>query len=551
MDIIPDADVDGMDTIRPGLVPRRVSNDRYGLISMQPHEDLVAGSFVTLRFEYTVGEIGIATGGILQIGTPCTGWGKPLLPYSRYWYQNQPASYFRRNTEVNLKTSGQGTIEPYVEARMLRYAPPGGMWRWWIAAKVVNGQLNKGDVIVVTYGDTKWGEPGVQVQKFLEKDAYFLVLVDVAGNGELVEIPNSPFKFNVVAGPPERAHITVPSRLKLNQPVKVQVALTDAFWNPTSPNKKIKLDLFNLGETVPIAQNLSLSDFSNHNYEIDEVEPFVEPGLHRIKVVDRLNKLEACSNPAFVTEEEITEQIYWGDLHSQSKYHGPGASSVGSPDELYRYAREVTHLDFAAITDDVAPLSDGWGEIQQAAVDHYEPGEFVPFKAFEWCSKRYGHRNTIFANVEIEDNYPASIFNGPIEDFWNFLRRKNVIIIPHHTFLWTQWSYHDPGLEPLVEIHSCWGTSEKPGNAYWDHSIIQGGGVQAGLARGYRLGIIGSSDTCTGMPGRSIPNAERWDFHKEKGGLAAVYSPELTREAIFQESRKSPNLWHHRCPHHP
>ena len=82
---------------------------------------------------------------------------------------------------------------------MLRYAPAGGAWRWWISARIQNGRVNEGDTIEVVYGDTRRGEPGVQTQKFLEKDAYFEVLVDIKGKGEYVEIPQSPFKFDIIA----------------------------------------------------------------------------------------------------------------------------------------------------------------------------------------------------------------------------------------------------------------------------------------------------------------------------------------------------------------
>jgi len=240
------------------------------------------------------------------------------------------------------------------------------------------------------------------------------------------------------------------------------------------------------------------------------------------------------SNPVLVTDEEVDEQIYWGDLHNQSKYHGLGSWSVGTPDELYTYAKEISHLDFIGITDDAAPLSPGWMNIQQAALDHYEPGKFVTLKGFEWCSKRYGHRNVIFRDVIMEDHYPRQLFEGTIEEFWNFFRTKDVIIIPHHTLVWTDWNYHDPDLEPLLEIYSIWGSSEHPGNPLWNHSCVPGGGAQAALARGYRLGFIGSTDTHAGTPGRSIPNSDRFDWQPYKGGLAAVYAPELTREAIFK-----------------
>jgi hypothetical protein len=531
-----DRDIDGMDTIKEGYIPPRVESDSWGEISMSPHKDFIVGSFVALQFTYTVGKKGVAPGGIFRVGTPCTGWEEPCLPYTRYWYSTQTASYIRSNTSIELNTSGEASIEPFVEAKMLRYAPPGGMWRWWISAKVLGASLQQGDTIQVNYGIEGQEDRKVQVQKFIEREAYFIGLVDVAGDGDYVEIPNSPFKFAVITGPAQRIHATLPSRMQIGQSERVRIALVDDYWNPAAPPFS--------GEVSIVSQNYA-EDFDTRIELSNFKEPHIlSPGIRFSHLgrsgiqVETTSSLKGKSNPVDVLEDPIDEQIYWGDLHAQSKYHGPGASSVGTPDELYRYAREITHLDFLAITDDVAPLSEGWKELQEAAIRHYVPGKFVPFKAFEWCSKRYGHRNTIFADVEIEDNYSRQLFDGTIENFWEFFREKNVLIIPHHTFLWTDWKFHDSDLEPLVEIHSCWGTSEYPGNPSWDHSIKQGGGVQAALSLGYRLGIMASSDTCAGLPGRSVANSERWDFHKEKGGLTAVYAPELTRSAVFDALRR-------------
>jgi hypothetical protein len=530
---IPDSDLGGTDTIKEGFVPPRILDESYGTVTMQPNENLTAGDYVTLHFEYLVGDKGVDIGGILRIGTPCSGWGEPLLPYSRYWYSMQPTTYMRSNTNVELVTSGHGNIESFVENKMLRYTPPGGAWRWWISIRVLNAPLNKGDRILVTYGDKRWGETGVQVQKFLEEGAYFLALVDICGDNQYVEIPDSPISFDVVSGSPQRINVTIPSLLQLDQPFDIRTAQTDKYLLPTLTEQYGEYEIKISENGEEFNDILAVSGIKNHDNIIDQVY-FEKLGLKHIQVSDLGGKLKGLSNPAYVSDQPIKDQIFWGDIHTQSKYHGPGSWSVRSPSELYRYARDVTHLDFAAVTDDVSPLGDGWLETQQAAMDHYEPGKFVSFKAFEWCSKRYGHRNTIFNEVEVEDNYPQSLFDGNIEGFWEFFRNKDVIMIPHHTFLWTKWEYHKPELEPLVEIRSCWGTSEKPGNPDWTHSIKTDGGVQAALGRGYKLGIIGSTDTCTGLPGRSIPNSERWSFHHQKGGLAAVYAPELTRDAIFE-----------------
>ena len=83
-----------------------------------------------------------------------------------------------------------------------------------------------------------------------------------------------------------------------------------------------------------------------------------------------------------------------------------------------------------------------------------------------------------------------------------------------------------------MEIYSCWGQSENPSMDRWDKGMTPGAGAWEALRRGYRLGMIASSDNHVGMPGRSYQH-DRQVHTPFPGGLAAVWAPELTREALF------------------
>jgi hypothetical protein len=97
------------------------------------------------------------------------------------------------------------------------------------------------------------------------------------------------------------------------------------------------------------------------------------------------------------------------------------------------------------------------------------------------------------------------------------------------------WSFHDESLSPLVEMYSLHGSSEEPGGirpllttGSWMGPGASGGSVQEGLARGYKLGIIASSDAHADHPGA-------YDL-----GLVAAYADELTRRSLwtaFQQKR--------------
>ncbi len=114
---------------------------------------------------------------------------------------------------------------------------------------------------------------------------------------------------------------------------------------------------------------------------------------------------------------------------------------------------------------------------------------------------------------------------------FDLLQGEDVLIIPHHTLVATKWDSFDPR-ERLVEVYSCWGRSEYPGNYGWDKRHNPWGGVQNALKQGYKLGIIAGSDTHDGFSGRCYPGNRASNLNC-KGGIMAVYAHELTREAIF------------------
>ncbi len=77
-------------------------------------------------------------------------------------------------------------------------------------------------------------------------------------------------------------------------------------------------------------------------------------------------------------------------------------------------------------------------------------------------------------------------------------------------------AWHHPALEPVLEIHSAWGTFEW----FYDEA----------LARGYRLGIVAGSDDHKSRPGASYPGAGLFGV---RGGLTCIYASSLTREGLW------------------
>ena len=236
--------------------------------------------------------------------------------------------------------------------------------------------------------------------------------------------------------------------------------------------------------------------------------------------------------------------LFWGDLHN----HNAVGYAQGSLERTYDVARE--HLDFLAFTPhaqwhDMPEMPNDahmkwvngfrvtrerWPDVQKMAAANNKPGEFVSFLAYEWHSSKFGDYCVYYA----EDGKPLMYFDH-VRELQDYARRTGTLIIPHHLAYkqgWrgANWKYLDPKLSPVLEIYSEHGLSEwdRGPHDYIRHSI---GGrwtrntLREALRRGFRTGVIASSDDHLGYPGA----------YGE--GLVGVYAKDLSREAILEAIR--------------
>jgi len=237
------------------------------------------------------------------------------------------------------------------------------------------------------------------------------------------------------------------------------------------------------------------------------------------------------SNPIDVTVTEPARRLLWGDLHCHTENSGDGSGEV---DALYRYARDVSRLDFCACSDHVGTgyPQDQWRTIQEAAQRFNEPGRFVSILGYEWSTAPHGDKNVYFAHDFESIRVPQS---GQPEDLWPILAGVDCIVIPHHPaypvgLRGTDWTRIDPSLVPVVEMCSAHGVGEYLGNPrpYGSNKpmgpSLPGGFAQDALARGLRLGFMCSSDDHSAHAGKV-------------GFLAAVYADSFDREGILNAFR--------------
>jgi len=278
---------------------------------------------------------------------------------------------------------------------------------------------------------------------------------------------------------------------------------------------------------------------------------FTGPGVKFITVEHDDTGIRATSNPIVVSSEPLQERLYWGDIHSQTFF----SDGLRCPEELYAFARDEAFLDVFGLADHSESLTDRqWDYFTTVTNDYNEDGRFATILGLEWTNSGIGHRNI---------HYPGS--SGPILrcSDKHFSKLKNVfaaardhgaLAIPHHSAnvtMGVDWSLgHDPESERLVEIHSVWGTSERPESAGNTRPIRTLGGEKSGqhvvdaLGLGRRFGFVGGGDIHDGRPGDELhrlqEKPEQYGLLRRQG-IMGVWARELTREAIFDA------LWNRRA----
>lgn len=246
------------------------------------------------------------------------------------------------------------------------------------------------------------------------------------------------------------------------------------------------------------------------------------------------------SSPSTLPESPASDRefrLFLGDLHT----HTWVSDAAGDPDEVFTRSRDLLKHDFVSLTDhDVsngnryAPFE--WEYAQLLSNFFNKEGRFATIVAYEWTSPSvskggYGHRNVYFPGssgplLGVDQEAPDTL------RLFELLRGLGAFTIPHHTsWTGTDWEHFDPELQPLVEIVSVHGNSERADGApIVPRSAAGGSYALDGLLKGYQFGFVGGSD------GHGVP----WHYGVSRQedvwttGLTGVFAPTLSRNAIHQ-----------------
>jgi hypothetical protein len=506
--------------------------DGQGTAVVTPSDPLPIGTGADFEITFTVGEAGVNAGGFVMLQvSPWWGWSRPQTGYP-----GAPGY-----TQVRVAS---GAVFDLHVLPMLRV----------VVAPGKDG-FTAGEEIVFRYSG--------RVDKFAEAEELFQIFVDADGDGHSACIAVPPV-IHTLARAPVRLIVTSPSQVKPGDEIEVRAAAFDGLGNwaalpPGTYTLKPTLGDGAATESPNGALNGPVGKPSEESTGTPSAEPAVESlpgqklessgGEKTISFAYTVSEagiyffaIEGPSNLAGRSDVTLCQEgnprlkLYFGDIHGHSRI----SDGTGTPEDYYRFAREVSRLDIAALTDHAdygnIPVKGAvWDRIKKAANDAYEPGRFATFLGFEWTNWVSGHRNVYYRDGDGPVFRSIDPDSDTSEKIWKILEPFEVMTVAHHVGggpIATDWTIAPPASkEWLVEICSVHGSSEYYGGEAMIYNPRKGSFVRDALARGYRLGIIASGDTHDGHPGRRSAGAM-------VNGLVAVYSPELTREAVWEALRK-------------
>ena len=478
----------------------------YGWAEIDPAERVVVGSIGTWRLTYHVGLYGIDDGGTIKIARRfASDWGIPQMEDPEapdYLTVSSTAS-----AKLDVRYESKGYIRP---------------WQKCLTIDVYDGALAQGDELVLTFGDTSGGSPGAIAQTFCEDTYEFRMAVDCFGTGQFIELDDNPI-LEIVSGPPSKMVVMTPSQCDVDEDIYLVVKVEDGWGNPCASYRgQIEFGSPDPAANLPASYTFTEADNGVHRFEKLRLR---RAGVYNIAVTDAELGLKAMSNGILCMEERSLYRSYWADLHGQSE------ETVGtnSADDYFKYARDVSHLDVSCHQgNDFQITKEFWQKLQYKVRKYHEPRRFVTFLGYEWSANTPagGDHNVYYLNDDepihrsshwqISDGSDGDTDRCPITQLYETLRSKDAITIPHVGGRPANLNYHDPAVEPLVEIYSAWGEFE------WM--------LTESLRRGYKVGCVAGSDDHKGRPGASYPGSSSFGVY---GGLTGIYAEELTREAIW------------------
>jgi hypothetical protein len=493
-------------------MPIRSDPRHVGRSWITPDGPVVAGQLGTWTVTYEVGAYGYDERARLKIAWRfASDWGTPQF--------TNPGA--RNYATVRLQTRCPTAVAD------LALEPRGQVRPWFktLVVSVADGSLYPGDRIHVTVGDTRGGGDGSRAQTFRERGCEWRVFVDPFGTELYTPLDPSP-TLDVVGGALHRLVAIAPTTVRPGEPFDALVKAEDLWGNPCERFEgEVRLEA-----AGPALGGLPRAvRWRSGEAAVTRLSGLTLPaGEARIRATH--GELGAESNliRALGPGEART---FWGDLHGQTR----ATVGTGTIEEYFAFGRDVALLDtMCHQANDFQVTEAEWQRLRRQIDRFHADGRCVIFVGYEWSGMTPGggDRNVMFrsdaaslhrsSHAEVDDMADAASDCFPVTELFAQLRgRDDVLLIPHIGGRYADVvGFHDPALEPVVEIYSDWGRFE------WL--------LEDALRAGHKVGVVSNSDGHKGRPGASHPGASTFGAC---GGLTCVLAEALTRDAVFEAIR--------------
>jgi Protein of unknown function (DUF3604) len=482
----------------------------YGSVELDPRGEFVVRSYATFTLTYTAGRYGIDDSGAIRVSFRMVG------DWDRLQTDDPAAPNY-----VSARTSGKAKLS-------LNASPSGMSFRPRIKCltiRVTAGYLQEGETIIVVFGDTFQGSPGLKLQTFAESAFEFKVSVDPCATGHFVPL-DEPLEIAIVPDKPAIWKAVLPSLRRPGENFRFGLKAEDSWGNPT-PRAQGR---FRLVGNLPVEGLPERFDYGEGQKSVSlENLKVTDEGVLRIQVLDETGRRVAESNPMVIKAGE--RAAFWGDLHGQS-----GESiGVGAAKEYFEFARDLAFLDVTSHqANDFQVNNAFWQYLNQLTAAFQEDGRFVAFPGYEWSGNTGvgGDRNIFFkaegrlirrsSHALLTDRSDITTDASDAQTLFKVLADEDCLAYAHVGGRYANVAFaHDPVIETAMEIHSAWGTFE------WLMADC--------FSLGHRVGVVCNSDDHKGRPGASYPGASTFGAY---GGLTCFLAEELTRDGIFECLRR-------------
>lgn len=512
--------------------------EEIGYATIEPERPVIAGSRQAWVLTYYVGKRGLKKGGSIRITIPHTFTTPQIDEFCKEGFTTAECS----KREILLSMH----VESKIFCAYIPELSHSGAFGKSLFIHINNGELVERDFIKIIYGNTsyygeeRWG-PKLPKASCVSGKYEFTIAVDPDGTKSAPVTGYFLLKkssiITILPGKLKEMIPVAPSNIELEQEIPVYIITVDKYLNPI----KNKEGEFN------VKYGLKIKVYHSHNgmITLDPIHPVNSNKKYAIYIIDQSGKeiVSNKTNPIKFGKYMNRENLYWGDIHVHTKC----SDGMGTPKEAMSFARDITRLDFAAVTDhdDIGPYlsNEEWEETKKVIKRFNEPGKFVTFLGYEYRSSLAdmnvyypGDEGRLMCGKKKEWDKPSKL-NAVIS-------RKGGMIIPHMHF-GADWSGYNSTLYRVMEIYSQHGSAEYLGCPreipYLKHQLQKGnkGNVnttfQEILYLGMKLGVTAGSDSHAGRPGLSNWSRVTRTYN---GGLTAVFAKEKIRESIWRALHK-------------